>query len=106
MEIEKYEKKLRTVLTQAFDRGHDTVILGAWGCGYARVPAIHATKIIGRIISTEFAHAFKEIVFAVIDDNSATLAHNAPFNSNFQVFKKFIGDVRDNKLNSSKCTIF
>lgn len=105
-EIEKYERKLRSVLVEAFNKGHDTVVLGAWGCGYSKVPAVHASKIIGQLIASEFAHAFKEIVFAVIDDPSSALPHNAPFNSNYEIFKKFLDNVKKGKLEDKKCVLF
>lgn len=56
------------VLAVAADRGHRTVLLGAWGCGVFRnIPALVADAFGMWLESTKFAGAFDRIVFAIYD---------------------------------------
>ena len=73
---ERYENKLRSALSFACKKGYDCFVLGAFGCGHSKVPATQAVKVMVKLISTEFAHAFKEIRLAVIDDANSALDHN------------------------------
>jgi len=91
-QIERMEKKIRTVLTVAFEKKHDAVVLGAFGCGHAKNSPSAVLKIINNIISTEFPHAFKYVVFAVIDDPETAQPEQK---SNVESFKKFIEKSHD-----------
>lgn len=61
--------KTRTILRIAIDNGHDSVILGAWGCGvYKQRPALIAQMFKQVLDEAEFRHKFKE-VHSVIEDH-------------------------------------
>lgn len=69
-------EKIRTFFEMARQNGHDSVIFGALGCGAFRNPPEHIAEIALDVISKEFKHCFKEVVFAVLDDHNAGHAHN------------------------------
>lgn len=62
-------------LYAAHVKGHDTVILGAFGCGAFKNPPQAVAKIYKEVIDKQFQRAFKKIVFAILEDPSRG-AHN------------------------------
>jgi len=61
--------KTRTqkVLTTAVYHGHRRLILGAWGCGAFGIETLVMADIFYELLTTTFARAFEEIVFAITD---------------------------------------
>jgi len=68
--------KIATVLTAAAENGHDTLILGAFGCGAFGNPPDHIAELFKQTFA-EFSGTFKEIVFAI-----------PPGDGNLDAFKK------------------
>lgn len=60
-------EKGRTVLHLALDHGHDSIVLGAFGCGYFKNPASAVAETFKELLQGEFADAFDVVVFAVPD---------------------------------------
>lgn len=60
-------QKIRTVLHMAAVAGHDSLVLGAFGCGYFRNrPEVVAQTFAGLLLDGgEFAKAFRLVVFAI-----------------------------------------
>eukprot|EP00747_Dinoflagellata_sp_TGD_P168858 gnl/TRDRNA2_/TRDRNA2_196259_c0_seq1.p1 gnl/TRDRNA2_/TRDRNA2_196259_c0~~gnl/TRDRNA2_/TRDRNA2_196259_c0_seq1.p1 ORF type:complete len:310 (+),score=57.82 gnl/TRDRNA2_/TRDRNA2_196259_c0_seq1:62-991(+) len=60
-------EKVRTVLWMAKVMGHDSVVLGAFGCGYFSNPPNVVAQTFQELLGSggEFAHAFRTVVFAV-----------------------------------------
>lgn len=75
-------EKIRTFFEMARQKGHDSVVFGALGCGAFRNPPGHIAEITLDVINKEFKHCFKEIVIAIIDDHNAGLSHNPGGNFN------------------------
>lgn len=75
-------EKIRTFFEMARQKGHHSVVFSAFGCGAFRNPPDQIAEITMDVISNEFAHCFKEIVIAVIDDHNAGHAHNPEGNFN------------------------
>lgn len=79
-------EKIRTVLYMAAARGHDSVVLGAFGCGYFYNPPEVVAKAFRQILDPEkgeFGKAFRLAVFAVPrfgskDSNVRAFAHHFP----------------------------
>jgi len=67
-------EKVRTVLHLASAHGHDSVVLGAFGCGYFRNPANTVAKTFKELLQGEFAGVFDVVVFAVPDRIGQNLA--------------------------------
>lgn len=87
-QVEKLEKQIRTILTVALEKKHDSVVLGAFGCGYSKGSPKAVLKVTKKIIQTEFPHTFKYVTFAVIEEEQ-----NPQDKANVEVFKHVI-DVK------------
>lgn len=68
-------RKIHAIFAVSLLYGHDTVVLGPLGCGAYRNPPEHVAQIFQHVIQ-EYYGCFKRIVFAIIDDHNARLAHN------------------------------
>merc|ERR1712048_386823 len=64
-------QKARTILWMAASRGHDSIILGAFGCGYFNNPSDCVAGAFDILLRPggEFANVFHTVVFAVIKGN-------------------------------------
>lgn len=72
--------KIRTIYRIALDNGHDSLVLGAWGCGVFRHnPGQIAQMFLQVLDESEFKNKFKEVCFAVLGE------------SNYNGFKEIIG---------------
>jgi uncharacterized protein (TIGR02452 family) len=78
--------KIRTFFEMARQKGHDSVVLGAFGCGAFRNPPDEIAEMMIDVAKSEFAHCFKEIVIPVIDDHNSWHAHNPQ--GNFRPFAR------------------
>jgi len=58
-------EKCRSVLWVASLRGHDSVVLGAFGCGYFHNPPEVVAKTWCELLQGEFAGMFTHVVFAI-----------------------------------------
>jgi uncharacterized protein (TIGR02452 family) len=74
----RLDKKIRIILQMGAQHGHDTLVLGALGCGAWRNPPAHVAEIFRTVVS-DYNGAFKEIVFAIYDCKGS---------SNFEEFAK------------------
>lgn len=75
---ELLRQKLRTTMHMAVSHGHDSVVFGAFGCGYFRNPADAVAVAFDELLRSEFADAFRVVLFAVP-------ARQAAFESLFKV---------------------
>lgn len=61
-----FVRRAAMVLAVARDRGHETVVLGAWGCGaFGGDPEV-ASEAFALALQGTFAGAFRRVVFAVL----------------------------------------
>jgi len=74
------KSKIEKIFLIAHERGHDTLVLGALGCGAFQNPPEHIAELFEEVIQ-EFAGWFYKIVFAVLDDHNTV-------HGNYQVFKR------------------
>ena len=63
--------KILHLLTVALMNGHDSIVLGAWGCGAYRCPPHEIAKIFKSVINNYFRNKFKKIVFAILEDHNS-----------------------------------
>lgn len=83
----RLSEKIRTIFRIAIMHNHDSMVLGALGCGAFANPPEHVAEIFHRILNEEeFRNQFVEIVFAIIDDKNTYREHNP--NGNFLPFYK------------------
>ena len=73
------EERIRSVLAVARHHGHNSIVLGAWGCGvFGNDPADIAQWFADALQDdARFAGAFDKIVFAVLDFADSTPTFNA-----------------------------
>ena len=56
--------------------GHDSIVLGAFGCGAYGNPPNHIAQLFKEVITGDFKGCFSHILFAIYDDVNAHRAHN------------------------------
>eukprot|EP00931_Biecheleriopsis_adriatica_P077461 TRINITY_DN51026_c0_g1_i1.p1 TRINITY_DN51026_c0_g1~~TRINITY_DN51026_c0_g1_i1.p1 ORF type:complete len:318 (+),score=58.58 TRINITY_DN51026_c0_g1_i1:120-1073(+) len=66
-------EKVRACLHVAALHGHDALVLGAFGCGVFRNPPEIVAQAFLALLSKEFAHTFRAIVFAIPDRSGSNL---------------------------------
>jgi uncharacterized protein (TIGR02452 family) len=65
---ERLRKKLHVIFQTACEGNHDTLVLGALGCGVWGCPPIHVAEIFKGVIA-EYNGAFEAVYFAVLGAN-------------------------------------
>lgn len=75
--IEPSKEKIRAILRLGRAHGHDALVLSAFGCGAFANPPEHMAELFKAVFAeAEFSHAFRLIVFAIIDDHHSHREHN------------------------------
>ena len=64
---ENLSLRIRKFLTVAQAQGHDSLVLGAWGCGAFGNNGNLVADLFHRALTVEFAGSFKEVTFAIVD---------------------------------------
>ena len=63
------KRRIEKVLAIALENGHQTIVLGAWGCGVFRNDPDEMAQYFKEVIDTKFKDEFRKIVFAVYSRN-------------------------------------
>jgi uncharacterized protein (TIGR02452 family) len=87
-DIDIMKLKIRHILQVAYRNSHDSLVLGALGCGAFKGAAKHTARLFKEIIA-EFDGVFKEIVFAVLKCADDTKTETTS-RDNYTVFKEII----------------
>jgi len=66
---EVMKRRISKVLSIAISQGHQSIILGAWGCGVFGNDPNNIAKYFREVIEDKYLHSFKKIVFAVYAKN-------------------------------------
>lgn len=75
--VEGVKNKMRSIFRIALRHRHDSVVLGAWGCGAFRNPPKHIAYLFHEVLNEiEFKNKFRKIVFAIIEDHNSRKSHN------------------------------
>ena len=85
------KNKIRAILRMGLRHGHDSLVLGAFGCGAFKNPPEEVSELFRTVLyEDEFRDRYRLIVFAIIND------HNAK-GRNLEAFRKTFGsqDVKD-----------
>ena len=85
------KNKIRTIFRMGLVHGHDSLVLGALGCGAFRNPPRHVARLFHEVMDEpEFKNRYRLIVFAILDDHNAHQKHNPE--GNFKPFaEEFAG---------------
>ena len=79
--------KIRTILRIGLKHGHDSLVLGALGCGAFCNPPRHIARLFHEVIEEqEFKNKYKYIIFAILEDHNSHKEHNKE--GNFIPFKE------------------
>ena len=79
-----FYRRAEHILAVAAAKGHDSIVLGAWGCGAFQGDPKLAADAFGRALDGRFAGRFDRVVFAI-------LANSRPGRANLQVFRERFG---------------
>jgi uncharacterized protein (TIGR02452 family) len=83
--VEPIKNKIRTIFRIGLAHGHDSLVLGALGCGAFRNPPRHVARLFHEVMDElEFKNKYRRIVFAILDDHNARQSHNPE--GNFKPF--------------------
>lgn len=83
--VEIVKNKIRTIFRIGLRHRHDSLILGAWGCGAFCNPPRHIAYLFHEVLEEkEFKNKYRKIVFAIIEDNNSRKSHNP--NGNLKPF--------------------
>ena len=75
--IEPVKNKIRTIFRIGLLHHHDSLVLGALGCGAFHNPPAHIARLFHEVMEEEeFKNKYKLLVFAILDDHNARLKHN------------------------------
>lgn len=89
--LEMIKNKVRTILRIGLHNGHDSLVLGAFGCGAFRNPPKHIALLFYEVLKEEeFVNKYKHISFAILEDSNSFHKHNRLGNLRYfeQQFKK------------------
>jgi len=89
--IEPTKEKIRTILRIAGKYEHDSLVLGAFGCGAFANPPNHMATLFKEVfLESEFSGVFKYVVFSIFEDRNSGLKHN-PYGNVLPFFEVFQG---------------
>lgn len=75
--IAPVKNKIRTIFRIVLLHGHDSLVLGALGCGAFRNPPSHIAHLFHEVMEEpEFKNKYRLLFFAILDDHNAKLKHN------------------------------
>ncbi len=83
--VEPVKNKIRTIFRIGLANGHDSLVLGALGCGAFCNPPRHVARLFHEVMDErEFKNRYKKVVFAILDDHNSHHKHNPE--GNFKPF--------------------
>lgn len=86
------KNKIRTILRIGIVHNHDSLVLGALGCGAFRNPPRHIAQLFHEVLNeTEFHGRFAKIVFAILEDHNSRQIHN-PEGNYLPFYEEFVNN--------------
>lgn len=83
--------KVRTIYRLALKNGHDSIVLGAFGCGVNKLPCDDVARQFAQVLEeSEFKDKFKALVFAILE-GSDSARKPVEENGKFAPFYKTFG---------------
>lgn len=86
-----FRKKIELVLQIANRRGHDSLVLGAFGCGAWRGPPQQIAELF-RDALREWNGVFRTVVFACLHKEESESVRRSTYRNNYEVFREVLGD--------------
>ena len=86
--VEPFRNKIRSIFRIGLVHGHDSLVLGALGCGAFHNPPRHVARLFHEVMDEpEFKNKYRKIVFAILDDHHVHQSHNPEGN-----YKPFVNE--------------
>lgn len=86
--------KIRQILKIGIENNHDSLVLGAWGCGIFHNPPEDIAKLFKQVLNEPGIKDYYKIVrFAILEDSCSFNVHNP--SGNFIPFKMIFNNVRE-----------
>ncbi len=85
-----FRKKIELVLQIANRQGHDSLVLGAFGCGAWRGPPQQIAELFREVLR-EWTGAFREVVFACLHREDAVSVRRGTYRGNYEIFRDVLG---------------
>jgi uncharacterized protein (TIGR02452 family) len=85
-----FRKKIELILQIAHGQGHDSLVLGAFGCGAWRGPPQQIAELFREVLR-EWNGVFREVVFACLHDEAAVSMRRGTYRGNYDVFQEVLG---------------
>ena len=99
--VEPIKNKIRTIFRIGLVHGHDSLVLGALGCGAFRNPPRHVARLFHEVMDEpEFKNKYRRIVFAILDDHNAHQKHNPE--GNFKPFAEEFAGMGEPELTADE----
>ena len=93
-DYDRLKTKFHTILRVAFSHNHQTIIMGAIGCGAWKNPPDDVARCFMEVFREgEYDGCFREIVFAVLEVPNGSYmirSHNRSKKTNYEIFKSII----------------
>ena len=84
--------KIRQIMKIGIDNNHDSLVLGAWGCGIFHNPPEIIAELFKQVLNEPgIKDYFKIVHFAILEDSCSFNVHNP--SGNFIPFKKIFENV-------------
>lgn len=77
-------QRIRKVLAVGIKQGHDSLVLGAWGCGAFENDATEIAGLFRQALAIDFRGAYRRVVFAIVD-GSPERRFIGPFEAAFRI---------------------
>ena len=91
LQAEGLKNKIRTIFRIALINGHDSIVLGALGCGAFQNPPKHVARLFEEVCDEpEFNGYFALLDFAIMEDHNSHRQHN--MEGNFKPFYRRFGN--------------
>ena len=105
-QVKHIKNKIRTIFRIGLVHGHDSLVLGALGCGAFQNPPRHVARLFHEVMDEmEFKNKYHRIVFAILEDHNAHQRHNPE--GNFKPFvDEFIYAMKDSHMGYTFITHF
>ena len=79
--------KIRTIFRMGVEHGHDSLVLGAFGCGAYHLPPAEVVKQFRTVMEEpEFENKFKMITFAILEGKRGPIGPDGKFSDFYREF--------------------
>lgn len=83
----KMREKIELIFKMGFAKGHDCLVLSAFGCGAYKNPPRHVARIFKEVM-VNYQYSFRSIVFAILSDKNDTNGNLKAFQDVFAIDSK------------------